>query len=227
MYRDGDTLYVPVTGLDMVTPYISSKDDGKVPLDRLNSGEWQKTKQKVYRSVREMAKELIELYAKREKTEGIVFSEDTDWQRDFELRFPYEETDDQLRSSDEIKKDMESRKPMDRLLCGDVGVGKTEVALRAAFKAISDGYQVAFLVPTTILALQHYRTILERMEAYPIKVTMLSRFASPKEIKAGVAGIRNGSVDIAVGTHRLLQKDVQFRKLGKVVSLQWAKYHMV
>lgn len=216
-YRDGDTLYVPVTGLDMVTPYISSKDDGKVPLDRLNSGEWQKTKQKVYRSVREMAKELIELYAKREKTEGIAFSEDTDWQRDFELRFPYEETDDQLRSSDEIKKDMESRKPMDRLLCGDVGVGKTEVALRAAFKAISDGYQVAFLVPTTILALQHYRTILERMEAYPIKVTMLSRFASPKEIKAGVAGIRNGSVDIAVGTHRLLQKDVQFRKLGLLI----------
>ncbi|MBQ8996178.1 MAG: transcription-repair coupling factor [Oscillospiraceae bacterium] len=216
-YRDGDTLYVPVTGLDMVTPYISSKDDGKVTLDRLNSGEWQKTKQKVYRSVREMAKELIELYAKREKTEGILFSEDTDWQRDFELRFPYEETDDQLRSSDEIKKDMQSRKPMDRLLCGDVGVGKTEVALRAAFKAISDGYQVAFLVPTTILALQHYRTILERMEAYPIKVAMLSRFASPKEIKAGISGIRNGSVDIAVGTHRLLQKDVEFKKLGLLI----------
>ena len=216
-YREGDTLYVPVTGLDMVSPYVSSKDDGKVVLDRLNSGEWQKTKQKVYRSVREMAKELIELYAKREKTEGIMFSEDTDWQRDFELRFPYEETEDQLRSSDEIKHDMQSRKPMDRLLCGDVGVGKTEVALRAAFKAISDGYQVAFLVPTTILALQHYRTILERMEAYPIKVTMLSRFASTKEIKAGIAGIRNGSVDIAVGTHRLLQKDVEFKKLGLLI----------
>ena len=216
-YRDGDTLYVPVTGLDMVSPYVSSKDDGKVTLDRLNSGEWQKTKQKVYRSVREMAKELIELYAKREKTEGIAFSEDTDWQRDFELRFPYEETEDQLRSSEEIKGDMQSHKPMDRLLCGDVGVGKTEVALRAAFKAISDGYQVAFLVPTTILALQHYRTILERMEAYPIKVAMLSRFASAKEIKAGIAGIRNGSVDIAVGTHRLLQKDVEFKRLGLLI----------
>ena len=216
-YRDGDTLYVPVTGLDMVSPYVSSKDDGKVTLDRLNSGEWQKTKQKVYRSVREMAKELIELYARREKAEGIAFSEDTDWQRDFELRFPYEETEDQLRSSREIKDDMQSRRPMDRLLCGDVGVGKTEVALRAAFKAVSDGYQVAFLVPTTILALQHYRTILERMEAYPIKVAMLSRFASSKEIKAGIAGIRNGSVDIAVGTHRLLQKDVEFRRLGLLI----------
>ncbi len=216
-YRDGDTLYVPVTGLDMVSPYITAKDDGKVTLDRLNSGEWQKTKQKVYRSVREMAKELIELYAKREKTEGIQFSEDTDWQRDFELRFPYEETEDQLRSSDEIKKDMQSKKPMDRLLCGDVGVGKTEVALRAAFKAISDGYQVAMLVPTTILALQHYRTVMERMEAYPIRTAMLSRFVSSKDMKKAVAGIRNGSVDLAVGTHRLLQKDIEFKKLGLLI----------
>ncbi len=216
-YREGDTLYVPVTGLDMVSPYISAKDDGKVTLDRLNSGEWQKTKQKVYRSVREMAKELIELYAKREKAEGIQFSEDTDWQRDFELRFPYEETEDQLRSSGEIKRDMQSARPMDRLLCGDVGVGKTEVALRAAFKAVSDGYQVAFLVPTTILALQHYRTILERMEAYPIKTAMLSRFVSAKDMKKAVAGIRNGSVDIAVGTHRLLQKDIEFKKLGLLI----------
>ncbi|MBQ9958878.1 MAG: transcription-repair coupling factor, partial [Oscillospiraceae bacterium] len=216
-YRGGDTLYVPVTGLDMVTPYVSAKDDAKVQLDKLNSGEWQKTKQKVYRSVREMAKELIELYAKREKTEGIAFSGDTEWQRDFEARFPYDETEDQMRSITEIKKDMESRRPMDRLLCGDVGVGKTEVALRAAFKAVSDGYQVAILVPTTILAWQHFQTIIERMEAYPVKVSMLSRFASPKDVKSAVQGIKDGRVDIAVGTHRLLQKDVQFKKLGLLI----------
>ena len=216
-YRDGDTLYVPVTGLDMVTPYVSAKDDGKVQLDRLNSGEWQKTKQKVYRSVREMAKELIELYAKREKTEGIAFSGDTEWQRDFEARFPYDETEDQMRSVTEIKKDMESRRPMDRLLCGDVGVGKSEVALRAAFKAVSDGYQVAILVPTTILAWQHFQTAIERMEAYPVKISMLSRFASAKDIKSAVQGIKDGRVDIAVGTHRLLQKDVQFKKLGLLI----------
>ncbi len=216
-YRDGDVLYVPVTGLDMVSPYISGKDDAKVTLNKLNSGEWQKTKQKVYRSAREMAKELIELYAKRENTEGIRFSEDTEWQRDFEARFPYEETEDQLRSAEEIKKDMESRRPMDRLLCGDVGVGKTEVALRAAFKCVSDGYQVAILVPTTILAWQHYQTVIERMDPFPIKTVLLSRFADSKAIKAGVAGIKNGTVDIAIGTHRLLQKDVEFKNLGLLI----------
>ena len=216
-YRDGDMLYVPVTSLDMVSPYISGKEDAKVTLNKLNSDEWKKTKQKVYRSVREMAKELIELYAKREKTEGISFSSDTEWQRDFEARFPYEETEDQLRSSEEIKKDMESRRPMDRLLCGDVGVGKTEVALRAAFKCVSDGYQVAILVPTTILAWQHYQTVLERMDPFPIKTALLSRFADSKAIKAAVAGIRNGTVDIAIGTHRLLQKDIEFKKLGLLI----------
>ena len=216
-YRDGDMLYVPVTSLDMVSPYISGKDDAKVTLNKLNSGEWQKTKQKVYRAVREMAKELIELYAKRESTEGISFSADTEWQRDFEARFPYEETEDQLRSAEEIKKDMESRKPMDRLLCGDVGVGKTEVALRAAFKCVSDGYQVAILVPTTILAWQHYQTVTERMDPFPIRTALLSRFADAKAIKAGVAGIKNGTVDIAIGTHRLLQKDIEFKKLGLLI----------
>ena len=216
-YRDGDMLYVPVTSLDMVSPYISGKEDAKVTLNKLNSDEWKKTKQKVYRSVREMAKELIELYARREKTEGISFSSDTEWQRDFEARFPYEETEDQLRSSEEIKKDMESRRPMDRLLCGDVGVGKTEVALRAAFKCVSDGYQVAILVPTTILAWQHYQTVLERMDPFPIKTALLSRFADSKAIKAAVAGIKNGTVDIAIGTHRLLQKDIEFKKLGLLI----------
>ncbi len=216
-YRGGDTLYVPVTGLDMVSPYVTATDSDKVKLDKLNSGDWQKTKQNVYRSVREMAKELIQLYAKREHTEGISFSGDTEWQRDFEARFPYDETEDQLRSAEEIRRDMESRKPMDRLLCGDVGVGKTEVALRAAFRCVTDGYQVAFLVPTTILALQHYQTILERMEGYPVNTAMLSRFTTPKEMKKAVEGIRSGKVDIAVGTHRLLQKDIEFKKLGLLI----------
>ena len=216
-YRGEDTLYVPVTQLDLVSQYISPKDDDNIKLAKLHSGEWNKTKQSVYRSVREMAKELIELYARREKSEGISFSKDTDWQRGFESRFAYDETDDQLRAVSEIKKDMEKASPMDRLLCGDVGVGKTEVALRAVFKCVSDGYQCAVLVPTTILAWQHYHTFLERMEAYPIKVTMLSRFASAKEICAAVAGIKDGTVDIVVGTHRLLQKDIQFKKLGLLV----------
>ena len=216
-YRGGDMLYVPVTSLDMVSPYISGKDDANVTLNKLNSDEWKKTKQKVYRSVREMAKELIELYAKRQQADGIMFSSDTEWQRDFEARFPYEETEDQLRSAEEIKHDMESPRPMDRLLCGDVGVGKTEVALRAAFKCVSDGYQVAILVPTTILAWQHYQTVLERMDPFPVRTALLSRFADAKAIKAGIAGIRNGTVDIAIGTHRLLQKDVEFKKLGLLI----------
>lgn len=216
-YRGADTLYVPVTQLDMVSQYISPKDEGEVKLAKLHSGEWSKTKQSVYRSVREMAKELIELYAKREKAAGIAFSADTDWQRDFEARFAYDETDDQLRAAAEIKKDMEKLHPMDRLLCGDVGVGKTEVALRAIFKCINDGYQCAVLVPTTILAWQHFHTFKERLEAYPITVAMLSRFASTKEVRAALAGIRNGTVDVVVGTHRLLQKDVQFKRLGLLV----------
>ncbi len=216
-YQGADTLYVPVTQLDMVSQYISPKSDESVKLAKLHSGEWNKTKQSVYRSVREMAKELIELYARRSKVDGIAFSPDTEWQNSFEARFAYDETDDQLRAIDEIKRDMQRPQPMDRLLCGDVGVGKTEVALRAVFKAVCDGYQCAVLVPTTILAWQHYHTFLERLEAYPVKVAMLSRFATSKEIKKAVEGIRNGTVDIAIGTHRLLQKDIQFKKLGLLV----------
>ncbi len=216
-YRGADTLYVPVTQLDMVSQYVSPGDAGAVKLAKLNSGEWQKTTGSVYRAVREMAGELIALYAKRETAEGIEFSQDTDWQREFEARFAYDETDDQLRASAEIKRDMQRPRPMDRLLCGDVGVGKTEVALRAVFKCVSDGYQCAVLVPTTILALQHYKTFLERMEAYPIKIAMLSRFTPAKDVKAAIKGIGDGSVDIAIGTHKLLQKDVKFKKLGLVV----------
>ncbi|MEG2233339.1 MAG: transcription-repair coupling factor [Oscillospiraceae bacterium] len=216
-YRGSDTLYVPVTQLDMVSQYISPKEDGNVKLAKLHSGEWIKTKAGVYKAVREMAKELIELYAKREQEKGIAFQQDTTWQQDFEARFAYDETDDQLRAIEEIKQDMQRERPMDRLLCGDVGVGKTEVALRAAFKCVTDDRQCAVLVPTTILAWQHFKTFSERMETYPINIAMLSRFSSPKEIKAAVEGIKNGTVDIAIGTHRLLQKDIKFKRLGLLV----------
>ena len=216
-YQGTDVLYLPVTQLDMITRYISPKDDDRVSIAKLHSGEWQKLRKKIYRSAREMAKELIELYAKREYAEGIAFSEDSEWQKEFEARFIYEETVDQLRSVYEIKKDMQKSTPMDRLLCGDVGVGKTEVALRAAFKCVYDGYQCAILVPTTILAWQHFGTFLERMENYPIKIVMLSRFSTPKEIREAKEGIKNGTVDIAIGTHRLIQKDITFRKLGLLV----------
>ena len=216
-YRGEDTLYVPVTQLDMVSQYISPKNSENVKLAKLNSGEWNKTKQAVYRSVREMAKELIELYAKREQSKGVAFSCDGEWQRDFEARFPYDETDEQLKAAEEIKRDMERERPMDRLLCGDVGVGKTEVALRAAFKCVTDGYQCAVLVPTTILAWQHYNTFTERLGAFPVKIAMLSRFATAKEICEAVKGIHDGTVDIAIGTHRLIQKDILFKKLGLLV----------
>ncbi|MEA5050553.1 MAG: transcription-repair coupling factor [Oscillospiraceae bacterium] len=216
-YRGEDTLYVPVTQLDMVSQYVSPRDPDNVRLAKLNSGEWAKTKQAVYRSVREMAKELIELYAKREQADGVGFPADDEWQRDFEARFPYDETDEQLRAADEIKRDMEKDRPMDRLLCGDVGVGKTEVALRAAFKCVSAGYQCAVLVPTTILAWQHYATFRERLDGFPVRVAMLSRFASAKEQREAVRGIRDGTVDIAIGTHKLLQKNIQFKKLGLLV----------
>ncbi len=216
-YKGSDTLYVPVTQLDMVSEYVAPHDDGKVQIARLHSGDWQKTKQAVYRSVREMAKELIELYAQREKAAGIAFEDIGDWQDDFEDRFIYEETEDQLRAVRDIREDMLAQKPMDRLLCGDVGVGKTEVALRAAFRCVTNSYQCAVLVPTTILAWQHLGTFSERMSAYPIKIAMLSRFSTPKEIKEAVAGIKNGTVDIAIGTHRLLQKDIQFKKLGLLI----------
>lgn len=216
-YQGSDVLYLPVTQLDMITRYISPKDDVNVNVAKLHSGEWQKVRKRIYRSAREMAKELIELYAQREHAKGIAFSHDSEWQKEFEARFIYEETADQLRSVYEIKEDMQKNTPMDRLLCGDVGVGKTEVALRAAFKCVYDGYQCAVLVPTTILAWQHFGTFLERMENYPIKIVMLSRFSTPKEIKQAKEGIKNGTVDIAIGTHRLIQKDIEFRKLGLLI----------
>ena len=164
-----------------------------------------------------MAKELIELYSKRLSVKGHAFSPDIDMQNDFERRFEFIETDDQLRCINEIKKDMEKPYPMDRLLCGDVGFGKTEVALRAVFKCVADGKQCAILVPTTILALQHYQTILRRFEGFPVEAAMLSRFCTKKENDAAITGLRRGSIDIAVGTHRLISKDVTFRDLGLII----------
>lgn len=215
-YRGQDKLYVPIDQMNLIQKYIGS-DSIKPKVNKLSSAEWAKTKQKAKKAVEDMAQDLLELYAKRESLKGFAFSEDGQWQRQFEDFFPYEETDGQLRSTIEIKEDMEIPKPMDRLLCGDVGYGKTEVALRAAFKAMLDGKQVAFLVPTTILAQQHYNTILDRFSNFPVKVAMLSRFRTKAQQKLEIEGIRKGIVDIVVGTHRLLSKDVIFKDLGLLV----------
>lgn len=216
-YAKGDTLYVPVTQLDLVSKYIGGAEEGSLKLSRLGGTEWQKTRKRVRAAVKDMAKQLTALYAKRMAIKGHAFSEDTDLQNDFERRFEYDETDDQLRCINEIKGDMERAVPMDRLLCGDVGFGKTEVALRAAFKCISEGKQCAVLVPTTILAWQHYNTILKRMGDLPVEVRMLSRFVSPKAQQKTVSELRRGSVDLVVGTHRLISKDVEFKDLGLVI----------
>ncbi len=216
-YAGADTLYVPVTQLDLVSKYIGPREDSKIKLNRLNSGEWQKTRARVKKAVDEMADELIALYAQRMKVKGFAFSPDTEYQRDFEAHFDYQETDDQLRCIAEIKADMEKPVPMERLLCGDVGFGKTEVALRAAFKCVMDGKQCAILCPTTILAWQHYQTLLHRMGNFPVEIELLSRFRSPKEQKAVVKKLESGRVDIVVGTHRLVSKDVKFKDLGLAI----------
>ena len=213
-YAGTDMLFVPVTQLDLVSKYIGPKEDGTVRLNKLNSVEWQNTRKRVKAAVADMAKELIQLYAQRMAVKGYSFAEDTEWQREFEERFPYEETDDQLRCIEEIKHDMESETPMDRLLCGDVGFGKTEVALRGAFKCVMDARQCAILVPTTILAWQHYKTCMDRMQGYPFNIELLSRFRSPKQQEEILKRLRRGEIDIVIGTHRLLQKDVKFKDLG-------------
>ncbi len=217
-YAKGDALYVPVTQLDLVSKYIGPKDDsGTLKLSRLGGKDWEKLKARVKTSAKNMAKELIALYSRRMKMPGYSFSPDIDMQSDFERRFEYEETDDQLRTINEIKRDMEKPHPMDRLLCGDVGFGKTEVALRAAFKCIADGKQCAILVPTTILALQHYNTIKRRFEGFPIESEMLSRFRTAKEQTRIIKALKRGSIDIIVGTHRLISKDIQFKDLGLII----------
>ena len=216
-YLKDDILYVPVTQMDLVSRYIGSGENSAVKLSNLNSDQWSKTKKRVKQVVKDMAKELIALYAKRMQTKGFKFSEDTDLQHDFEYHFPFDETDDQLRSVNEIKADMEKDAPMERLLCGDVGFGKTEVALRAAFKCVCDGKQCAILVPTTILAWQHYKTILQRMEHFAVNVEMLSRFRTTKEQSDIKTKLRRGQIDIIVGTHKLIANDIKFNDLGLLI----------
>ena len=215
-YASGDKLYVPIDQVDRVARYVGA-GEGKPTLTRLGTSDWERTKQKVRKSIEELAGELLELYAARTTVEGHTYSPDTTWQRELEDSFPYNETDDQLRALEEVKHDMESSRPMDRLICGDVGYGKTEVALRAAFKAVQDGMQVAVLVPTTILAQQHYETFSRRMQAFPVRVEMLSRFRSAARQKTIIEHLARGEIDIIVGTHRLLSKDVSFHKLGLVI----------
>ncbi len=216
-YAKSDTLYVPVTQLDMVGKYIGPREDSSIKLHRLGGTEWQKAKTKVKSAVKDIAKELIKLYAERMNKKGFAFPEDNEWQRDFEAHFEYNETDDQLRCIEEIKSDMESIVPMDRLLCGDVGFGKTEVAFRAAFKCITAGKQCAILVPTTILAWQHFQNVIKRMDAFPVSIELLSRFRTAGQQSEILRKIKDGSVDIVVGTHRLISKDVKFKDLGLAI----------
>ena len=215
-YAEGGRLYVPVERLDLVSKYLGG-DAGAARLDRMGGASWQRVKESVRAALREMAEGLLKLYAQRAVAEGHSFTSDTPWQREFEAAFRFEETPDQLRAIEEVKRDMQTDRPMDRLVAGDVGYGKTEVALRAAFKAVADGYQVAVLVPTTVLAQQHWSTFADRFGAFPAKVELLSRFRSPKEQKAVVGGLRQGTVDVVIGTHRLLSKDVAFKNLGLMI----------
>ena len=215
-YKDDAILYVPTSQLDAIRKYTGG-DALNLPLNSLSSKDWKNTKEKVKKNLRAVARELIELYAKREKAKGYAFSPDTPWQQQFEDQFPYQETDDQLRCIEEVKKDMENQRPMDRLLCGDVGYGKTEVAIRAAFKAVMDHKQVAYLVPTTVLAQQQYEEFKERMKDFPIKVEILNRFKSAKYQNEVIRKLKLGEVDIVVGTHRLLSKDVEFKDIGLLI----------
>jgi transcription-repair coupling factor (superfamily II helicase) len=215
-YADGNQLYLPVDRLDLISKYLGG-DATAARLDRLGGASWQRVKESVRAALREMAEELLKLYARRAVAEGHAFTSDTAWQREFEAAFRFEETTDQLRAIADVKQDMESNRPMDRLVAGDVGYGKTEVALRAAFKAVTEGMQVAVLVPTTVLAQQHWATFAERFAAFPARVELLSRFRSAAEQKAVVEGLRAGTVDVVIGTHRLLSRDVSFKRLGLLI----------
>lgn len=215
-YAAGDKLFIPVEQMHLVQKYIGS-DSGAPRLNRLGGNQWEKTKAKVRASVQDMADDLLRLYAAREQAAGFAFSADTNWQREFEDAFEYEETPGQLTALEEIKQDMQSPRPMDRLLCGDVGYGKTELAMRAAFKAVQDGKQVAMLSPTTLLAEQHYKTFCARFANYPVKIVMLSRFVSAKQQKEALRLLKDGQADILIGTHRLLSKDVVFNSLGLLI----------
>ena len=225
-YAAGDRLYVPTEQVDRVTPYIGSGGEPP-PLTRLGTQEWARIKQRVKESTKEIAQGLLALYAAREVIPGFAFSPDTVWQQELEASFPYMETPDQIEAALLVKEDMEKAKPMDRLVCGDVGYGKTEVALRAAFKAVLDGKQVAILVPTTVLAQQHFTTFTQRLGAFPVKVEMLSRFRTEREQQAILEGLASGTVDICIGTHRLLQKDVVFKDLGLVIVDEEQRFGVV
>ena len=217
-YRGGSNLYILATQLDALQKYSGAADSTKTPkLNKLGGQEWNKTKSRVKGAVKNIAKELVELYAVRQEKEGYVCGPDTVWQREFEEMFPYEETEDQLAAIEDTKRDMESTRIMDRLVCGDVGYGKTEVALRAAFKAVQESRQVVYLVPTTILAQQHYNTFVQRMKEFPVKVDLLCRFRSSAQQKKTIENIRKGQVDIVIGTHRVLSKDVEFKNLGLLI----------
>ena len=215
-YRDGGNLYILATGLDVIQKYASA-NGGKPKLNKLGTQEWSRTKSKVKGAVAEIAKDLVELYAIRQQKEGFVYGKDTVWQQEFEELFPYEETEDQLLAIADTKADMESAKIMDRLICGDVGYGKTEIAIRAAFKAVQEGKQVVYLVPTTILAQQHYNTFVQRMKDFPVRVDLLSRFRTGTEQKKTVEDLKKGFVDIVIGTHRVLSKDVIYKDLGLLI----------
>ncbi len=216
-YRDGGNLYVLATGLDVIQKYASADAAKKPKLNKLGTQEWTKTKSRVKSAVNEVAKDLVELYAVRQQEKGFAFSEDTVWQREFEEMFPFEETDDQLSAISATKRDMESTKIMDRLICGDVGYGKTEIAIRAAFKAVQDGKQVVFLVPTTILAQQHYNNFVQRMKDYPVRIDQMSRFRTPAQQKKTIEDLKKGLVDIVIGTHRVLSADMKFKDLGLLI----------
>ena len=215
-YRDGGNLYILATGLDLIQKYASA-DARKPKLNKLGSKEWTKTKTKVKGAVNEVAKELVELYAIRQQKQGFPFGKDTVWQQEFEEMFVYEETEDQLNAIADTKADMESNRIMDRLICGDVGYGKTEIAIRAAFKAVQDGKQVAFLVPTTILAQQHYNNFVQRMKEFPVRIDLMSRFRTPAQQKQTLTDLKKGLVDIVIGTHRILSKDLEFKDLGLLI----------
>lgn len=216
-YAKGTVQYVPVTQLDMISKYIGTNEDGPVRLSTLGSDSWSRQKTRVRKAVKDIAKELIKLYSERMKADGYPFDPDTEFQRDFEAKFEFEETEDQLRSIREIKADMERSVPMERLLCGDVGFGKTEVALRAAFKCMVEGRQVAFLAPTTILAWQHYQTALHRFDGFPFRIEHMSRFRTPKQQAEIIRALKRGEIDLLIGTHRIIQKDVEFRDLGLAI----------
>ena len=216
-YQGSDVLFVPATQLDLIGKYIGGGEDANIRLNKIGSDAWQKTKAKARKAAKDMAGELIQLYAARKRQEGFAFAADSPWQKEFEDNFPYPETDDQLRCIADIKRDMESPVPMDRLLCGDVGFGKTEVALRAIMKAVMDGKQAAILVPTTVLAQQHYQTAIARFRGFPVNIDVLSRFRTAAEQRRTIANLRSGNVDLIIGTHKLLQKNIVYKDLGLLI----------